>query len=168
MSTIAILPALIALAAVLYAAWVDVFRFEIPDTVSIVILALAPIHAVLHPAGYVWWSHLAAPVLMFAFGLLAFSRGWLGGGDIKLLTALAAWTGLAQLPVLFLATSLAGGVLTAGLYLARRGISLGGSAQAARPEVLRRDGAIPYAVAIAFGVLWWAWSTHGGPLAPLF
>ena len=87
------LPAYLALALVLGAAVFDTMRFEIPDWVSIVVVVLAAMHGVLHP-GFVWWSHLLAPFLMFGFGLLAFARGWLGGGDVKLMTALAGWTGV--------------------------------------------------------------------------
>ena len=57
---------------------------------------------------------------MFAFGLLAFARGWLGGGDVKLMTAIAAWTGITGLPLLFIAVSVAGGGLALVYAVGRR------------------------------------------------
>ena len=147
-------PALVAVGALVVAAVNDVIRYEIPDTLSIIILLAAAVFGILTP-GFVWWSHGAAPVVMFAFGLLAFSRSWLGGGDVKLMTALAAWTGLAELPLMFCATSIAGGALTL-LFAVRRRLAGRGTAAVTH---------VPYAVAIALGALWWVWATAGGPLA---
>ena len=158
---LALAPALIAFLLVLGAAGSDLARFEIPDWVSIALIALAGIHGLLHP-GFVWWSHLLAPFLMFAFGLFAFSRGWLGGGDVKVMTALAGWSGVFQLPILFLAISIAGGVLAVVLLLARHGAAYAG---VQGPRLLGRGEPLPYAVAIAAGVIWWLWATGGGPLA---
>ncbi|QXQ04955.1 prepilin peptidase [Sphingosinicellaceae bacterium] len=160
---IALAPALIAFFIVLGAAAFDVARFEIPDWVSVAIIVLAAVHGLLHP-GFVWWPHLLAPVLMFAFGLLAFSRGWLGGGDVKLMTALAGWSGVFQLPILFFAISLCGGVLAVVLLLARHGAAFAG---VQGPRLLGRGEPLPYAVAIAGGVIWWVWATGGGPIAAL-
>lgn len=161
MVTLAAMVAASALAAVCIAAVVDVVRFEIPDSCSLAVLILAGVFGLLTP-GFVWWSHIAAPGLMFAFGLLAFSRGWLGGGDIKLLTAIAAWTGLSGLPLMFVATSVAGGVMTLGLMLLRFTLTSVGTSVTIGP--LRPGAPIPYAVAIAVGTVWWIWAT-GGPVA---
>ncbi len=152
--TFAEAPALIAAVAVVAAAILDVVEFEIPNTLSIVVAVMAAAWGLLHP-GFVWWSHLAAPALMFAFGLLAFARGWLGGGDVKLMTALSAWTGLGGLASFFLATSICGGGLMLILFLVRRAWSAMRRPVPARLEVLGRDAPIPYAVAIAAGGLWW-------------
>ena len=153
MHALAVGSALAALALVGAAAVTDAVRWMIPDSISIAVLVLLPVFGIAMP-GFVWWSHAAAPVVMFAFGLLAFSRGWLGGGDVKLMTAIAAWTGLAALPILFVATSVAGGALV--LLLAGRRRLAGGNATTVTH--------VPYAVAIAAGTLWWLAAT-GGPLA---
>lgn len=150
-----------ALFIVAWAAVIDTVRFEIPDSASLAIGALALVFCLLEP-GMVWWSHLAAPILMFGFGLLAFSRGWLGGGDVKLMTAIAAWTGLSGLALMFVATSVAGGVLALGLMVTRR---LATAQDEHRGRVSQPAKPLPYAVAIALGTLWWLWATSGGPLA---
>lgn len=142
------------------AAVIDTVKYEIPDSASIAISGLALVFGMLEP-GFSWWSHLAAPMVMFGVGLLAFSRGWLGGGDVKLMTAIAAWTGLGGLPLMFLATSIAGGVLALGLTAARRMMAMyyhrhGSTLQSAAP--------VPYAVAIVIGTFWWLYVTGGGRL----
>ena len=142
-----------ALTGVVAAAAIDVVRYEIPDAISIAVVVLAVPFGLATP-GFDWLPHIAAPVAMFGFGLLAFSRGWLGGGDVKLMSALAAWSGLGGLPLMFVAISLSGGAL-ALVYAAGRRIAGHGTATTR----------LPYAVAIAAGTLWWLWATHGGPLA---
>lgn len=39
-------------------------------------------------------AHAAFALVMFALMLFPFSRGWLGGGDVKFLAAAFLWTGL--------------------------------------------------------------------------
>ncbi len=75
---------------------------------------------------------------MFALGLLAFSRGWLGGGDVKLMTAIAAWTGLAGLPLMFLATSISGGALALVYAVGRRALHRAPRRRHAEPSALCR------------------------------
>ena len=142
--------ALAALACVAAAAICDVCTFEIPDELSIALVVLALAYGALTP-GFGWVSHIAAPVAVFAVGLLLFAKGWMGGGDIKLLTAIAAWTGLAGLLPLLVGISLSGGALALVLIIARR--ALKGKAVS---RVFAADAPIPYAVAILGGTLWWA------------
>ena len=155
MTAVAVVAALAALGLVLAAAIVDVVRYEIPDGISIAIAALAVVFGLVTP-GFAWVSHAAAAGGMFAFGLLAFSRGWLGGGDVKVMTAVAAWTALAGLPLMFVATSVAGGALVLVYGVGRRVSRVDRTVAATAP--------LPYAVAIAAGTLWWLWATRGGPL----
>ena len=143
--------AMAALACVAAAAICDVRRFEIPDELSIALVVLAVLHGLLTP-GFGWLSHVAAPAIVFAVGLLLFARGMMGGGDIKLLTAIAAWTGLGGLLPFLVGVSLSGGALALGLLLVRRAYA----GRAPRLRVLRPDAPIPYAVAILGGTLWWA------------
>lgn len=72
----------------------------------------------------------------------AFAMGAMGGGDVKLIAALALWLPWQAVLVLLFLMSIAGGVLTLG-YLIRHKL-------AKREEKLE----IPYGVAIAFGGLW--------------
>lgn len=146
--------ALAGLSCVVAAAICDLRAFEIPDGLSIALLVLALGYGLLTP-GFNWLSHVAAPVGVFAFGLLLFAKGWMGGGDVKLLTAIAAWTGLAGLLPFLVGVSLAGGVLALLLIIARRAVA-GRSSPQNLPRMLAADAPLPYAVAILAGVLWWA------------
>lgn len=133
------------LAALLVAAAVfDLHRREIPNTIVVAVAVLAiPF----------WWASGLAPwpgvatqlgvaLVVFALFAFAFARGWMGGGDVKLLTALALWLPLNALLALLFIMSVAGGVLTIAIVAWSR---------------LQRSGAtpeIPYGVAIAFAGLW--------------
>ena len=137
----------------LWAAVCDVRVFEIPDSLTIILLVTAVGYGLLTP-GFGWVSHIAAPALFFALGLFVFARGWMGGGDIKLMTGIAAWTGLGHLLPVLLGTAIAGGLVTLLLLLARKAAA--GREAAGVPRLFHADAPIPYAVAIALGTAWWA------------
>jgi prepilin peptidase CpaA len=92
------------------------------------------------------WPDVAAQVgvaaiilTIFAF---MFTFGWIGGGDVKLLTALALWLPWQAVVMLLVIMSLAGAAVTFGTVVWSR---------------LRNPDAtpeIPYGVAIAFAGLW--------------
>ena len=148
--------ALSALLLLFVAALEDVRRFEIPDMLSIALLGTAACYGLVTP-GFGWLSHIAAPVVMLGVGLFIFSRGWMGGGDVKLLIGVAGWTGLGGLPMQLAGVAMAGGGL-ALLLLLSRGVlaSAAGGNPGRLPKVFRKDAPLPYAVAIAAGTCWWA------------
>jgi prepilin peptidase CpaA len=145
--------AIAALACLVAAAIADIRAYEIPDGLSIALLATAIGYGVLTP-GFGWLSHGAAVLLMFGIGLLLFARGWMGGGDVKLLVAVAGWTGLSGLVGQLTAVALAGGMLALVLIIARRGFA--GRPAETLPKLFRPDAPLPYAIAIAAGTGWWA------------
>src|ERR1700712_2347723 len=55
---------------------------------------------------------LAAPLFWLAMGLTLGAIGWMGGGDVKLLTALALWIQPYWFAQLIFVMAIAGGVLT--------------------------------------------------------
>lgn len=61
---------------------------------------------------------VAAAVFCLAFG--AFAAGWMGGGDVKLIAAVALWLGPLHVPAFLLWTAMFGAVLTLVLLLLRR------------------------------------------------
>ncbi len=147
--------AALAGAMLLIAAFWDIRRFEIPDSLSIAILALAVAFGFTQP-DFPWLWHGASFLAMFAAGALLFALGWMGGGDIKLMTAAAAWTTLKGLPAMLAAILLAGGVLALLLLAARAVARRSASGQQALPGPLRDGAPLPYAIAIAGGIFWWA------------
>lgn len=141
--------------AVLASALFDLRTYEIPDTITVVII----IGAVLFGLGtpdFDWASHAAAGGAFFAFGLLAFARGWLGGGDVKVMTGCACWATLATLAEQVVLIALAGGVLALVLILLRRSLALAGIAGDDAPRLIRVGAHLPYAVAIAGGMAVWS------------
>ncbi|MBO0332919.1 prepilin peptidase [Sneathiella sp. CAU 1612] len=96
---------------VLVAAIWDVFSRRIPNMLPLIIAALYLLQASI--AGD--WSslpwHLLCGMGVLVVGIMIFALGWLGGGDVKLLAALALWAGPDHLVLLLLMTCLAGGIL---------------------------------------------------------
>ncbi len=136
---------LIALAiALVFAAFTDIRRRQIDNWLNLAIALGAPVF---------WWASglslwpgvaLQLGVALAAFALFAglFALKMMGGGDVKLLTALALWVEPAQFLQLLMVMAIAGGVLTLAM----------GAWHVARRQ--RHKLAIPYGVAIAFGALW--------------
>jgi prepilin peptidase CpaA len=95
---------------------------------------------------------IAAGILLV--GLVFFARGWMGGGDVKLLAVAALWFGLDQTPAFLVYTALFGGALTlAILQLRLVGLPaiLGNTPWIARLQS-ERSG-IPYGVAVVLAAL---------------
>ena len=130
--------------ALLYAAATDIHRRQIDNWLTGGIALTAPLY---------WWAsglslwpgaaiQLGVALGVFAFLAVLFALRWMGGGDVKLLTALALWIVPADFLKIVIVMALVGGVLT---------IVVGGW------HVIRRQRdriAIPYGVAIAIGGLW--------------
>lgn len=136
---------LIALAiALIVAAFTDIRRRQIDNWLNAGIALGAPLF---------WWSSgmalwpdvaLQFGLALAAFAVLAglFAMRMMGGGDVKLLTALALWIVPSQFFKLLIIMALVGGVLT---------IVMGAW------HVMRRQRdrlAIPYGVAISAAGLW--------------
>lgn len=117
-----------------------------------------------------------AALVAFAISVPFFALGGLGGGDVKLLTAVAAFLGLDRLWVALLVTALVGGAFAlvavvrqrrlgttvANLYIVLRSLGSRGAytgwkgAEGDAPLTIRSAGVItrPYAVAIAAGAIY--------------
>lgn len=154
--TLAYAGLLVMAISVLASAGFDLWRFEIPDTLTITIIAGAVLFGLGTP-GFDWASHAAAGGAFFAFGLLAFARGWLGGGDVKIMTGCACWATLGTIIEQQVLIALAGGVLALALLLVRRSLKLAGVTGEDAPRLVRVGADLPYAVAIAGGMAVWAW-----------
>jgi len=145
---------LAAMAAVLlWAAASDALTMTIPNRLPVAVAALYPAWVIaawpaVDPVG-----GLAAGAIVLAAGFAAFACGWTGGGDVKLLSALALWAGLPQLIELLFVIALIGGAMalaTLGLLTVRRyAPTLRGTDVGNRASLVRQP--IPYGVAIALG-----------------
>ncbi|MDF2384726.1 prepilin peptidase [Nostoc ellipsosporum NOK] len=136
---------LVALALLLVSAGIqDARTREIANWKNAAIALLAPLW---------WWANGLAlwpdvamqagvAALVFAFFLGAFALGQMGGGDVKMIGALALWLPVQPLVWMLVLMSLIGGGLTLLMVIEKR---------------LRRDAGgpleIPYGVAIAIAAL---------------
>ena len=134
-----------ALALLLVSAGIqDARTREIANWKNLAIAALAPLW---------WWAHglhlwpdvalqIAISLIVFGLFCIAFARGWMGGGDVKMIGALALWCiDLRALAWLLILMSLIGGVLTLVLVIDQ--------------QRRRKSGPIeiPYGVAIAIAAI---------------
>jgi prepilin peptidase CpaA len=96
-------------------------------------------------------QHLVCALAMLAAGFALFLRGWIGGGDAKLVAAAGhwiGWSGMAQFAAL---VALAGGLLALGAIAFRQVCRRRAGASA---TVATSCGAgLPYGIALACGAL---------------
>jgi prepilin peptidase CpaA len=133
------------LAAMLVAATVHDLRSRtIPNGLNLAVALLAIPYW--WAVGLAFWPDVALQIgvaaLVFAAFAGMFALGAMGGGDVKLVAAVALWLPWQGVIVLLVLMSLAGGALTLAMVV--------------RHRIARRETPleIPYGVAIAFGGLW--------------
>ena len=132
------------------AALEDVWRLEINDWLCGGVAAAAFLAVAMNgPAGELW-QNLLLFALVLGLGTLLFVRGWMGGGDIKLLAACALWFDLSQGWKMLVVVAIVGGLETLIVMLLR--VLPWPIRLRNRLAVLRRNNAIPYGVAIGLGV----------------
>jgi prepilin peptidase CpaA len=138
------------------AAAFDCWKFIIPNAITVALIALFVITALLLPFEMGWrdWlSHLGAAGAVLAGGAVLFAFNRMGGGDVKLMTAVAFWAGFEHLADLLLYIALAGGALAIGLIIVRRvlfGLMTAASlTKLAVPRMLLSGEPVPYGLAIA-------------------
>lgn len=139
------------------AAVFDTWKFVIPNAIAVALVVLFIATALLLPFEMTWmeWlSHVGAAVAVFIGGAVLYAFNKMGGGDVKLLTAVAFWAGFEHVTELLLYVAVAGGVLAIGLIVMRKIImSLGAAntrlAEVELPRVLINGEAVPYGLAIA-------------------
>ena len=136
-----ILMAMLALLLVI-AAVGDIRTFTISNRLNLTVALLAPFYwlAAQFSGGHIILM-VAASLVVFLLFAGAFYAGVMGGGDVKLASALALWFPPYATIKFMVLMSVAGGVLTLGIVAWHRFKQRQG-----RPE-------IPYGVAIAFGGL---------------
>ncbi|MBJ7443416.1 MAG: prepilin peptidase [Sphingobium sp.] len=136
---------LCALGALLIAAAITDLRARIiSNRLNLAVALLAPLWWLAN--GYALWPDMAVQLLVGAaiFTLFAalFALGMMGGGDVKLLTALALWFPWQAVLSLIVLMALLGGVVTLVTVIHHRM-----TRRLGQPE-------IPYGVAISLAALW--------------
>ena len=150
----------------------DFRHYRIPNIASLVIVAAWPFWVLaLEMSGRqsLWWLALIGAAIMFLFGMFLFSRGAMGGGDVKLLAGAVLWAGPLHL-FGFTAVSVIAGIALAVFTMLRTawqgaradsGESAGGGGAAAVAQSVSNmrhvpffKTKLPYGVAIAAGGLY--------------
>jgi prepilin peptidase CpaA len=139
-----------------FAGSIDLLTMTIPNRVSLALVAAFPLAAAL--IGMDWMTlagHLGAGALMLVVGIGMFARGWLGGGDAKLLAGAALWLGFEHLAAYLLLVAIAGGALALLVLTYRKWMPpawMLGQAWAMRLH--DKNVGIPYGIALAAAALW--------------
>jgi prepilin peptidase CpaA len=87
-------------------------------------------------------TQIGVAAIVFALFAIAFHFGMMGGGDVKMVAAVALWLPLGAVVKLLVIMSIAGGALTLAMIV--------------RQRLAKREEApeVPYGVAIAFAGFW--------------
>jgi len=139
-----------------YAMITDLRELRVPNWVPLSIAGLFLFPSVTEGAsGLPMHLLIAAAVLVAGFAM--FVAGVFGGGDAKLLSALALWMGPANLVAFVLLTTLFGGATAVVLVGLKKLLifnpALENHAAIARPLAWARAGRMPYAVPIGLAAL---------------
>lgn len=138
-----------------FAASSDLLTMTISNRVSLILLGgffVLALMTGMTGANILW--HMAAGGLVLAIAFGCFSMGWIGGGDAKLAAATALWFGFDHLLIYLLYASLFGGALTLMLILFRmQPLPPFLAAQEWIDRLHRKDGGVPYGIALAAAAL---------------
>ena len=164
-------PLAVVLTASLVAAATDVWKFRVPNILTLPLLATGLI--------YHGWNYGAAGLLdsvvgaLFGFGILFifYLLGGMGAGDVKLLAGIGAWLGMEYTMYVFVAAGLAAGLYSLALILMYGSFKdtcsklriiwfrlsiLGrylGSEDAVEGQPINRRRLIPFAAMVAAGLI---------------
>ncbi|WP_191058666.1 A24 family peptidase [Geminicoccus harenae] len=146
-------------ALLVVAAWRDIAVRTIPDLISLGVLGIGiATRVVLGPGALL--ASLAGALLLFCLLVFLHGRGMMGGGDVKLATAVAVGLAPVDCYYFFVATALFGGIHGV-IYLVLSGF-IGRKTSGPRDSLLRRirnvesqrirrRKSLPYGCAIALG-----------------
>jgi prepilin peptidase CpaA len=140
-------------ALMLLAAIEDLRRLIIPNALTLSLCLTWPLYEMTAPSLFSALGSLGCAAAVFLAGALCFARGYLGGGDVKLLAAGTLWAGPAGTPAFLVVTGVLGGLLAlfllmpTGTYITSLARAKLGPADAPARNVSATP--VPYGVAIA-------------------
>ena len=135
--------------ALMFAAVTDLQRRQIDNWLNAAIALAAPLFWLASGQGLVDVGfHIAIALVVFTLLAVLFAFGAMGGGDVKLLTALALWIDPISFVKLLVIMSVLGGLLTLVMVVLH--------------HVRKRKGriAVPYGIAISFAGIWVIFSEY--------
>jgi prepilin peptidase CpaA len=126
----------------------DVLRLRIPNMIPLALALLFALRLVIGPGVEAPLDHLLAMGLALLALLPPFALNMLGGGDVKLLAAVALWLGMDRLAALLILVGIVGG-LFALLWLAMRWLIRTGLRGRTLPPSLQAHAPLPFALPIS-------------------
>jgi prepilin peptidase CpaA len=154
---------------VCYAIVSDFTRLTIPNWIPLVLVGAFVPFALLYVDPNGLPRHLLMAGVVFCLGFVFFALGWIGGGDVKLLTAVTLWVGAPAAPQFVMIMAVLGAALAGALFTINH-YSDEISAWVPRNWLVRRllelaqTGRCPYGVAIGIAGLTSGggalWQTH--------
>lgn len=155
-----------------WAAISDIRFFILSNRLCLSVAILYPVFiASLYFSGYqitlgsIGWS-IGISLLIFSFLVFLFARGYIGGGDVKLIPAIALWAGPSRILEFLLITTIFGGLvalLIISFRYLKNYISLHKSSEkinfsmSESAESEHEENNIPYGVGISIGGLYVAY-----------
>lgn len=134
----------------LLAALEDLWRLQINDWLTGAVAVGAFLALAMDGAAAELWQNLLLFAGVLGVGTLLFVRGWMGGGDVKLLAACALWFNLGDGWKMLVAVAIVGGLETLLMLLLR--VLPWPDRLRQRLALLRRDEGVPYGLAILGGM----------------
>ena len=155
------MPWIILLSLLLPALYYDIAERRIPNKLIAIFLIVIPAALWIVQGSSVLPSHLAAAVIVFLLVFVFWLLGWLGAGDVKLLSLVALTVGLSQVTELLLNTALCGlplavaAIVLKGTFrqTGKRIFAVVRGTPASEMEQEANQAKLPYAVAIAAGAV---------------
>ena len=134
-------------ALLLAASCCDVLRLRIPNIIPAALVVLFALQTLLGSGVRGPLDHLLAMGLALLLLLPFFALNMLGGGDVKLLAAVALWLGMSKLAALLILVGIVGGAF-ALVWLAIRWLIRAGARGRELPRSLQAHAPLPFALPI--------------------
>lgn len=134
----------------------DIKTYQIPNAISLALFALYPVHVLTAPYAVSPLPALAVMAIVLAIGFGLFSLRLMGGGDVKLLTALSLFAGPRLVLDMMLITAIAGGAIAVVMLKHQARYALAAALDHVGSQSLRNavlTDSIPYGLAIAVGAI---------------
>jgi prepilin peptidase CpaA len=125
----------------------DVLSLRISNGIPLGLIVLFALQLLVEPGVHAPLDHFLAMAVMLLILLPVFALDMLGGGDIKLLAAVALWLGMQKLAALLILVGVIGGVF-ALFWLAMRWLIRTGLGDHRLPRSLQARAPLPFALPI--------------------
>lgn len=125
----------------------DVLSLRIPNIIPLGLVGLFALQLLVEPGVRAPLDHFLAMAVMLLILVPVFAWDMLGGGDVKLLAAVALWLGMQKLAALLILVGIVGGIF-ALFWLAMRWLVRTGLGDRRLPRSLQAHAPLPFALPI--------------------